>query len=151
MIVKRIVIVTTFGLLFLLMVPPQDTLAQCSGRGGGGGMPSGSTSTLNTSIPYTSNGLVSGYPQSPLMMAAMYQQQALQVQNQALAMAYQNAERQRLAMAARRAQALPGRLARAEATRAARAERIARLSERNKDSSSESSDRYTFTSIKSSQ
>ena len=118
-----------------------EAFAQCNG---GRGTSTGSASTLTTSAPYSPTPLVTGgYPQNNLL-ALQYQQRVLAVQNQIASMVYQNAQKQRLAMAQREAQARPYRLARAEAKRAARAERAAaRLRQKG-----QSSNAYTFASTK---
>ncbi|EMI44294.1 hypothetical protein [Rhodopirellula sp. SWK7] len=118
---KRVVVVT--GVVSVAMLSGEVALAQCSGGGGGGGrMPSGSPSTLNSNLGYASNPLIQSSASS---LAMQYQQRALQAQSQAYALAYQNAQRQRLTLQQRNAELYETRLANAEAKRAARAERIA--------------------------
>ncbi len=124
MIRKRLFLFLAAGLASVLMLSSGEVIAQCSGRGGCGRMSTGSTTSLNSSVPYASRVLATNYPSSIALTA--------QIQDRAYAMAYQNAQRQRLAMIAREEQARPYRLARAEAKRAARAERIAaRIAERD--------------------
>ncbi|MDV6030773.1 MAG: hypothetical protein F9B45_11885 [Phycisphaera sp. RhM] len=133
------------GFVSVAMCSSDQVVGQCSGGGGrGGGMPTGSATQLNTSLPYTSNSLASNYPQSLGLMAQQY---SAQVQNQIYAMGYQNAQRQRLARIAYEERVRPMRLARAEAKRAARVERIARLVEkRENESGGDTTDRYSLVS-----
>lgn len=132
-----------------------DVRAQCNG--GGGSMPSGSPNALTPTSGYASSPLLgyssnplSGYSSSPLVssygpsvgLIAAHQQQ---VMNQFNSLAYENAQRQRLAEVARQEQARPFRLARAEAKRDAREARIAeRLRQQELDLSPVSSGSYTL-------
>ncbi|QDT07597.1 hypothetical protein K227x_60250 [Rubripirellula lacrimiformis] len=141
------------GMASMLLGSVDQAAAQCSRGGGGGGPSTGSTMALNSSLPYSSNPLVSNsqsssYPSSISLMAQQYQQRAAQIQNQGLAIGYQNAERQRLSRIAYEERVRPMRLARAEAKRAARADRIAaRLAERDGVSEPASQNRYSLTSV----
>ncbi len=124
--------------------------AQCMG-GGGGGRPTGSTGTLAitpSSFGYPSNGIaMSGYPSSGTMAFNQYQQQTLQIQNHAFAIANQMAADQVQKRAAYEEMVRPMRLARAEATRAKRAERIAELKAKSESYPNTSdSQRYSLTS-----
>ncbi|QDV82053.1 hypothetical protein [Planctomycetes bacterium TBK1r] len=146
MIGKQTMGILVAGLVSVAMCSSDQVVAQCSGGGGrGGGMPTGSATQLNTSLPYSSNVLASNYPQSLGLMAQQY---SAQVQNQIYAMGYQNAQRQRAARIAYEERVRPMRLARAEAKRAARAERIARLVEkRENETGGDTADRYSLVSL----
>lgn len=126
--------------------------AQCTGGGGGAGRQTGSMGSLAiapTSFGYPSNGIaMSGYPSAGTMAFNQYQQQALQIRNQAFAMANQMAADQAQKRAAYEQMVRPMRLARAEATRAKRAERIAKLKANSEAYPSTSdSQRYALASV----
>ncbi|TWU03419.1 hypothetical protein [Neorhodopirellula pilleata] len=143
MVRKRNVLFLLAGVASAVMFSSGEVDAQCSGGGGRGAMPTGSPTSLATSSLYSQNPLASsGYSQGNLM-AMQYQQRVLATQRQVASVMYLNAQRQRLAAMQREAQALPYRLARAEANRAKRAERIAeRLREQGR-----SSEAYTLASV----
>lgn len=132
----------SLGLLTATVYGGSDAAGQCRGRGGGS-MPSGSTTSRTSDLPYTANPLASnGYSQNNAL-ALQYQQRVLAAQRQIARLMYQNEQRQRLAMAQREMQAQPYRLARAEAKRQARTDRIAaRLRQRQ-----QSSDDYMLTAL----
>ncbi|TWU48356.1 hypothetical protein [Rubripirellula reticaptiva] len=139
---KRHYLLGAASLAALLMCSTGEAMAQCS-RGGRGSTPTGSNSTFNPALPYSSSSLVSNspsaYPSSVALIGQQYQQQAQSI-------GYQNSQQQRLSTLARDEQARPYRLARAEAKRAERAERIAaRLAERD---GSSSGNRYELTSAR---
>ncbi|TWU48521.1 hypothetical protein Poly51_44210 [Rubripirellula tenax] len=146
---KRNVFYSALGASSVLVLSAGDVSAQCSGGGGGPrGMSTGSPTSLVSNFPYASNSLTSNYPSSSSLMANPYQQRVAQVQSQASTMAYQNEQRQRLSTLARDAQAMPFRMARAEAMRAARAERIAaRLNQRDSGLPPSSRESYSLASV----